>query len=115
MFNMDSNNPYRKLEKSEYYGVIHDATSHWVKQLNTVFIRAVDDDGSIVKVPFSMKQVAGSLTGEVLCEEIMKEVSSVKVLKQNATSKIEHALRTEQHGDMEALHSELKKLQMNLI
>ena len=37
-FNMDSNNPYGKLERSEYFGLIHDATSHWVKQLNTVFI-----------------------------------------------------------------------------
>ena len=74
-FNMDSNNPYRKLETSEKFGLIHDATLHWVKQLNTAFIRAVEDDGSIVKVPFSMKQVPGSFTGEVLCEEIINVIS----------------------------------------
>ena len=43
-------NPYRVLEKSEHYGLIHDATMHWVKELQTVFIRAVDRKGEIFKV-----------------------------------------------------------------
>ena len=43
-------NPYRKLEKSTHFGFVHDATSHWVKELNTVFIRAVDETGEIFKV-----------------------------------------------------------------
>ena len=55
----------------------HDATSHWVKEINTVFIRAVDGSGNIHKVPFEMEQVPGSLTGEVLCETIIKQLSKV--------------------------------------
>ena len=56
-----------------------------------------------------MKQVPGSFTGEVLCEEIINEVSSVKILKQNAASKIEDAMCSKKDSGIEALHSELKK------
>ena len=73
----DPCNPYRQLEKSNNWGFIHDATSHWVKEINTVFIRAVDGSGNIHKVPFEMEQVPGSLTGEVLCETIIKQLSKV--------------------------------------
>ena len=50
--NMDENNPYRHLEKCLDFGFLHDATSHWVKELNTVFLRVVTGDGDIYKVPF---------------------------------------------------------------
>ena len=47
----DSNNPYRILEKSSDWSILHDATTHYVKNLNTVFIRRVqDNDMSIAKV-----------------------------------------------------------------
>ena len=39
-----------------------------------MFLRAVDDKGNIFKVPFDVKQVPGSLTGEVLCEEIINQI-----------------------------------------
>ena len=81
--NNDPGNPYRQLEASQHWGFIHDATSHWVKEINTVFIRAVDGSGNIHKVPFDMNQVPGSLTGEVLCEEIMDQMSNVKKVKGN--------------------------------
>ena len=50
-----------------------------------------------------MKQVPDS------CEEIINEVSSVKILKQNAASKIEDALCSKNDSGIEALHSVLKK------
>ena len=58
---------------------MHDATSYLVKELNTVFIRAVSDDGEVLKVPFPMKSVPGSLTGEALCNELMTEIQRLKL------------------------------------
>ena len=82
-YNQDPSNPYRVLESVKHWGFIHDVTSHWVKEINTVFVRAADDIGNIYKVPFEMKQVPGSLTGEVLCDEIVKQVSRLKKVKGN--------------------------------
>ena len=49
--NKDINNPYRMLEKSSDWSILHDATTHYVKNLNTVFVRGVqDNDMSIAKV-----------------------------------------------------------------
>ena len=49
--NKDSNNPYRMLEKSSNWSILHDATTHYVKNLNTAFVRGVqDNDMSIAKV-----------------------------------------------------------------
>ena len=39
-----------------HWGFIHDATSHWVKELNTVILRAVDGQGNITKVPYNFHQ-----------------------------------------------------------
>ena len=81
-------NPYRFLDKSDHFSLIHDATTYFVKQMNTSIIRIVKGDGTIVKVPFDMKKVNGSLTGEVLCEELMGEISTVKKVKNNANETI---------------------------
>ena len=58
-----------------------------------MLIRAVDDDDSVYKVPFSMKKVPGSFTGEVLCTELVSEISSVEKIKDNAATKIAKALK----------------------
>ena len=57
--------------------------------MNTVFIRAIADDGEVSKVPFSMKRVAGSFTGETLCKEMITKISGIKALKDNAFNNIE--------------------------
>ena len=90
----DDDNPYRILENVSLWGFIHDATSHWVKELNTVILRAVDDQGYITKVPFNFNQVPGSLTGEVLANEIMENISLVRKVKNNASEKISAALKS---------------------
>ena len=87
--NNDPDNPFRLLEKSDHYSIVHDATTYFVKQLNTSILRVVKGDGSIVKVPFNMTHVSGSLTGEVLCEELIKEVAIVKKVPGNADDNIE--------------------------
>ena len=71
----DTNNHYMVLDKANEFGFLHDATSHWVRELNTIMIRAAREDGKIFKVPFSMNQVPGSLTGEALCSELVNELS----------------------------------------
>ena len=37
--NHDMDNPYRVIENVHHWGSIHDATSHWVKELNTYLTR----------------------------------------------------------------------------
>ena len=66
--------------------MMHDAISHWVNELNTVFIRANADDGEVSKVPFSMKRVAGSFTEDALWKQMITEILGIKALKDNATA-----------------------------
>ena len=37
----------------------------------------------MIKVPFEIEQVPGSLTGEALCDEIVRQISRVKKVKVN--------------------------------
>ena len=99
-YNLETDNTYRATETANHRCFIHDATSHWVKEINTVFLRAVDDNGNIFKVPFDMNQVAGSLTGEVLCEEIINQISQVKTVKNNAASAISETLLSNSDDDI---------------
>ena len=113
-YNLDSDNPYRVIEGVNHWSFIHDATSHRVKELNTVFVRAVDDKGNIHKVPFDMRQVPGSLTGEVLCKEIVGQISNVKKVQGNAASEISETLILSSSDDrceeqLEAFHTQLKE------
>ena len=49
--NKDSQKPYRMLEKSSDWSTLQHATTHFVKNLNTDFVREVqDNDVSIAKV-----------------------------------------------------------------
>ena len=98
-YNHDPDNIYRAIETANHWGFIYDVTSQWVKVINTVFLRAVDDKGNISKVPFDMKQVPGTLTGEVLCEEIINQISQVKTVKNNAVSVISEALLNSSDDD----------------
>ena len=50
------------LETVKHWGFIHDATSYWVRKINTMFVRAINDIGDIQKVPFEMEQLPGPLT-----------------------------------------------------
>ena len=50
-----------------------------------MFLRAVDDKDNIFKVPFDKKHVQGSLTEEVLCEEIINQNN----VKNNAEIKMD--------------------------
>ena len=107
--NSSSDNPYRLLEKSSCFSLIHDATTYWVKQINTTILRVVTDGGKIVKVPYNMKKVAGSLTGEVLCEEVMKEICSIRKVENNATQTVRKYLESSSSGE-----NEVKNLQNDL-
>ena len=95
--NKDPDNPYRALEKCSDFGLLHNATSHWYKEINTIFLRVAADDGQILKVPFSAKRVPGSFTGEALCQELITEISKIKKVEPNATKQIPPAL-LEYHG-----------------
>ena len=90
--NTDDDNPYRQLEKCDDFGLLPNATTSFVKEINTVFLRAVANEGGIFKVPFSMKQVSGSFTGEALCKELVREISSIRPVKNNATVAIRGAI-----------------------
>ena len=57
-----------------------------------MFLQAVANEEGIFKVPFSMKQVPGSFTGEALCKELVKEISNIRPVKNNATVTIRGAI-----------------------
>ena len=57
-----------------------------------MIIRTVKGDGTVINVPFNMRQVAGSLTGEALYEELMDEIANIRNLPGNATTNIEEYL-----------------------
>ena len=90
--NQDDSNPYCQLEKCSHFGLLHDATSHWVMEVNTVFLRGVSGDSNVFKVPYSMKRVAGSFTGEVLCAELRQEICSIRKVSHYATLNIRDAI-----------------------
>ena len=91
--NKDPSNPYHQLENCSDFGLLHDATSHWAKQINTIFLRVVSDNGIIYNVPYSMKKVSGGFTGENLCDELATEISCIKKMPDNATRKLPDALK----------------------
>lgn len=107
------------MEKNSTFSLVHDATSHWVKEINTVIIRVVADDGEIFKVPFSMKKVPGSFTGEALCEELIDEISSIKVMKfDSAATKVPKVLKQNQPAyqpeyELKMIHDQLKVSSLN--
>lgn len=73
-------------------------------------VRIVKGDGTIAKVPFNLKRVPGSFTGEVLCEELMKEITEVRKVQGNAREKIhEHLPRLEGSIAVNLQIDEIKK------
>ena len=64
--NKDSNNSYRMLDKSSNWSILNGTTTHYVKNLNTVSVRGVqDNDMSIAKV--TMHQSLNFCSTSVYC------------------------------------------------
>ena len=103
-----------QLEKCDNFGLFHDETTHWANGINTVFVCVVTDDGVIYKVPYSMQKVAGSFTGEVLHEELISEISAIKILKENAADKIVDAVKTYKKSKGGGIKSEFKRWHIKL-
>ena len=53
-----------------------------------MIFRILEGDGTIVKVLFAMSKVLMSLTGEVVCEELMNAISKIRTFPGNAKSNI---------------------------
>ena len=90
-------NPYRDREGSSKLGLVHDATSHWLKELNTVFLKPVGRYGTIYKMLYSLKTVLDSSTGKALCAELAKEIPEIKPLKENAARTILDIITKNKH------------------
>ena len=85
---------------------------HWIKEINTVFIKAVSSNGEIFKVLFSKKKIAGSFTGEALGTEVIEETLSIKALQgKNAVDGITNSNTFKGNSKPEY---ELKKVHMKL-
>ena len=109
-------NPYRKLENCSTYSIMHDGTTVWVLPVNTIFLRVIDPSNlDIYKVPYSMKKVPGSFTGEVLCDELISAISSVKKVKDNAFDTIESRLIEKRQKKEETKEQRYKSLNSKLI
>ena len=70
-------------------------------------------EGGIFKVPFSMKQVPGYFTGESLCEELVKEISSIRPVKNNAAVTIRRATSEFQASSQRNQHKSISKCMLN--
>ena len=90
----DKFNPYQILRDSTCFGLLHDATTQYVKEVNTVFIREVSSDGHVIKVPYCMHNVPGSLTGEVFCDELVEQISQIKTVHNNAFEIVPEKIRS---------------------
>ena len=55
-------------------------------------MQVVSGDGGVYKVPFSMKEVSGSFTGEALGSELLEEMSKFKKKLHYATTKLKDAI-----------------------
>ena len=40
-YSLDTGKTYCAIKTANHWGFIHDPTSHWVKEINTVFLRAI--------------------------------------------------------------------------
>ena len=103
-----------QLEKCDNFGLFHHETTHWANGINTVFVCVVTEDRVIYKVPYSMQKVAGSFTGEVLHEELISEISAIKILKENAADKIVDAVKTYKKSKGGGIKSEFKRWHIKL-
>ena len=86
--------PYRQLEKCDNFSLLHDGTTHWTTGISNVCVRVVAYDGAVYKVPYSMRKVARSFTGGVICEKLISEISAIKILKEHAVDKTVDAVKT---------------------
>ena len=57
-----------------------------------MFLQAIANKWGIFKVPYSIKQVPRYFNREALCEELVKEISSIRPMKNNATVTIRGAI-----------------------
>ena len=83
-----------------------------MKELNTVFLRAVGRDGTIYKVPYSFKRVPGSFTGEALCAELIEEISEIRPLKENAAQTILDIIK--KNKQTESPEVQLKRIHLQI-
>ena len=58
----------------------------------------VNENSEVFKVPFSIKKVSGSFTGQALYTELIKEICSIKKLQGNASENIRTVIeKTREH------------------
>lgn len=91
--NNDACDPYHQLETCCRFGLLHDATSYWVPEINTVFLHVVSDDSDFFKVTYSMKKVSGGFSEENLCKELATDISSIKAVLGNTTVRLPNAIK----------------------
>lgn len=85
----DLSSPYCQLDNCYDFGLQHDATPHWANKITTIFLRVVSEDGDIFKVPYSIKEVSEGFSGK----NLVTEISSIKTVPDNATLKLQDALK----------------------
>ena len=77
-------------------------------------MHVVNDDGTVYKVNFSMKDVPGSFTGEVLCSELLYEIYSIKMVKNSAADKTIKALKSYKSTGDNGSKNKYRKLHLQL-
>lgn len=73
-------------------------------------LRVVSGDGEIFKAPISEIRIPGAFTGEKLCDQLMTKISNIKNVLNNATHKIEDAIKAYRWYTTAKPEQKLKKL-----
>ena len=77
-------------------------------------LRVVSGDGEIFKAPISEIRIPGAFTGEKLCDQLMTKISNIKNVLNNATHKIEDAIKASRWYTTAKPEQKLKKLHLTL-
>ena len=59
----DPNSLYAQVEKSPFWGIMHDGITKFQKEYYCCFLRILDQDNSPVAVPYGLTNVPGGVTG----------------------------------------------------
>lgn len=101
-------NPCQVLKRSADWSILHDATTKYTRNLNSCFIRVVDESANIVKVPFSLTEVpGGSVNTVTLSTMLLQEMVKAKA-EPKSESAFHQIIPTLQNLEKERVENEAR-------
>ena len=63
VYKENTNSPYDKIQKSPYWGIMHDGIAKFSKEFNGVYMRGINDDFEPFNVPYCLSRMEGGVNG----------------------------------------------------